>query len=176
MNFLETDIEGIVLIDPERLEDERGFFARTYCRREFEERGLDPALAQCSISFNRERGTLRGMHYQSAPHEESKLVRCTQGAVYDVVVDLRRGSPTFKRWLGVELSASNRRMIYIGGGLAHGFLTLTPDAELFYQISDFYRPEAAHGVRWDDAAFAIDWPAEPSVISERDRNLPDFEA
>ena len=162
------------MLDLERFEDDRGFFARTYCREEFAAHGLNPDLAQCSVSFNLARGTLRGMHFQAAPHEEDKLVRCTQGAIYDVLVDLRPASPTFKRWLGAELSAENRRSLYIPAGLAHGFLTATPNAEVYYQISTPYHPDSARGVRWDDPAFGIEWPEEPIVISERDANYPDF--
>jgi dTDP-4-dehydrorhamnose 3,5-epimerase len=174
MNFAETVIKGAYVIDPERLGDERGFFARTWCRREFEAHGLTAALVQCSISFNYRRGTLRGMHYQAAPHAETKLVRCTAGSVYDVIVDLRADSPTFKRWFAAELSADNRRMLYIPEGLAHGFLTLSDGAEVFYQMSEFFVPECARGVRWNDPAFGIHWPAEPTMIAERDRGYPDF--
>jgi dTDP-4-dehydrorhamnose 3,5-epimerase len=165
----------VYLIEPQLLGDERGFFARTWCRREFEARGLNADLAQCSISFNRKAGTLRGMHYQAAPYEEPKLVRCTQGAIYDVALDLRPQSPTFKRWVGVELTAANRRMLYIPAGCAHGFQTTADDSEVFYQISEFYHPEAARGVRWDDPAFAIRWPETTHrIVSPRDAGFPDF--
>jgi dTDP-4-dehydrorhamnose 3,5-epimerase len=173
--FRETPIPGAFVVEPERIEDERGFFARTWCEREFREHGLDPRLAQCSVSFNRRAGTLRGMHYQAAPHGEAKLVRCTMGAIYDVVVDLRPDSPAFRRWTAVELSARNRRMLYIPEGLAHGFQTLEPDTEVFYQISEFYHPGSARGVRWNDPAFGIEWPeAAERVMSERDAAYPDF--
>jgi dTDP-4-dehydrorhamnose 3,5-epimerase len=156
------------------LEDERGFFARSFCAREFEARGLDPRVAQCNISFNRRRGTLRGLHFQRSPHAEAKLVRCTHGAVYDVVIDLRPDSPRFLTHFGVELSASNRKMIYVPEGFAHGFQTLEDDTEVFYQMSVPFFPEAAGGVRWNDPAFAIEWPLEVSAISEGDRSHPDF--
>lgn len=174
MIFTPTPLKGAYVIDPERLADERGFFARTWCRREFEAHGLDTNLAQCSISFNHKRGTLRGLHYQLAPHAEVKLVRCTAGAIHDVVVDLRADSDTHKRWFAVELSSDNRRMLYIPQGLAHGFLTLTEGAEVSYQISEFFAPEHARGVRWNDPAFGIRWPFGPTTISERDRTYPDF--
>jgi len=174
MIFTETPLKGAYVIDPERLADERGFFARTWCRREFEEHGLNPGLAQCCLSYNHRQGTLRGMHYQAAPHAEEKLVRCTAGTIYDVIVDLRTDSDTFRRWFGVELSSANHRMLYIPAGLAHGFLTLTEGAEVFYQISEYYAPECARGVRWNDPAFGIRWPNEVAMISERDRTYPDF--
>ena len=175
MIFTEAPIPGAYVIDPERLEDERGFFARTWCQREFEAHGLNPGLAQCNISYNRRKGTLRGMHYQAVPHAEARLVRCTSGAIYDVIVDLRPDSVTFKRWFPVELTADNRRMLYIPEGLAHGFLTSRDDTEVFYQMSEFYTPGSARGVRWNDPAFGIEWPQEIQVIAERDRNYPDFE-
>ena len=162
-------------IHPERITDERGFFARTWCAEEFKEAGLNARLAQCSISFNARKGTLRGMHYQSVPFAETKLVRCTRGAIYDVVLDLRRESPTFRKWIGVTLTAENREMVYIPEGCAHGFLTLEDHSEVFYQMSEFHHPEAAHGVRWNDPAFGIEWPDEVTVISERDRTLLDFQ-
>jgi len=174
MIFVETPLKGAYVIDPERLADERGFFARTWCRQEFEAHGLDSGLVQCSISFNHKRGTLRGMHYQVAPQAEAKLVRCTAGAIHDVVVDLRRESSTFCGWFAAELSADNHKMLYIPEGFAHGFLTLTDNTEVFYQISEYYVPESARGVRWDDPAFAISWPAYPIVISQRDSSYPDF--
>lgn len=174
MIFAETGIGGAWLIEAERLEDERGFFARTWDGKEFEARGLNPNLAQCSISYNRARGTLRGLHYQVAPHEEAKLVRCTAGAIFDVVVDLRAESPTLRGWFGTELSAENRRALYIPEGCAHGFLTLTDDSEVSYQISEAYAPGAGRGARWDDPAFGIRWPTEVVVINERDATYPDF--
>ncbi|MFL6623402.1 MAG: dTDP-4-dehydrorhamnose 3,5-epimerase [Sulfurifustaceae bacterium] len=175
MKFTETPIAGAVVIDLEPICDERGFFARAWCRDEFTAHGLDAAIAQCSVSFNGRRRTLRGLHYQAAPHEEVKIVRCTQGAIYDVIVDLRPRSATYTHWFGVELSAANRRMLYVPKGVAHGFLTLVDAAEVHYQISDRYVAEAARGVRWNDPRFGIDWPQRPEVISERDRTYPDFE-
>jgi dTDP-4-dehydrorhamnose 3,5-epimerase len=174
MIFTEAAIPGAYVIDPERLEDERGFFARTWCQREFKTQGLIPELAQCNISYNHRKGTLRGMHYQVVPHAEIRLVRCTAGAIYDVIVDIRPESKTFKRWFSIELTADNRRLLYIPEGLAHGFLTLRSDTEVFYQMSEFYSPESARGVRWDDPAFGIKWPEKIQVISERDRGYPDF--
>lgn len=176
MKFGEVGLPGVRIVEPERMADERGFFARTWCRREFENAGLDRNLVQCSISYNRHRGTLRGMHYQTAPSAEAKLVRCTTGAIYDVALDLRRNSPTYKQWRSVELTADNRRALYIPAGLAHGFLTLCDESEVLYQISEFYAPEHARGVRWNDPAFGIQWPGEVVVMSERDRSYPDFVA
>ncbi len=172
MIFTETPLAGAWLLDPERIEDERGFFARTYCRRELEAHGLDPSIAQCSVSYNHWRGTLRGLHFQTAPHEEIKLVRVTRGAVWDVIVDVRPGSPTFKCHFGIVLSAEDRHELYIPKGMAHGFQTLEDETEVFYQISEFYAPDFAWGYRWDDPAFAIPWPEPVTVISEKDRNLP----
>lgn len=176
MIFEETGLAGAFVIEPERREDERGFFARTWCRDEFAAHGLNPALVQCNISFNKKRGTLRGMHYQAAPHEEAKLVRCTQGAIYDVILDLRRESATFGRWVGVELTAENRRMLYVPEGFAHGFQTLEDDSEVFYQMSAFYHAESALGARWDDPAFAIAWPLPDPILSDRDRAFPLWDA
>jgi len=176
MIFTPLSLPDAYLIEPERLEDERGFFARTFCAEEFSRRGLRPPTAQCSVSFNHRKGTLRGMHYQAPPHEETKLVRCTQGAVYDVLVDLRPGSPAFRQWVAVELSAGNRRMVYVPPGLAHGFQTLADDSEVFYQISPSYVAACQRAVRWNDPAFGIRWPLEVSVISQRDRLHGDFSA
>jgi dTDP-4-dehydrorhamnose 3,5-epimerase len=175
VKFTPTLIQGAFLVHIEPIEDERGFFARTWCREEFSRQGLSPDLLQSSVSFNRSRGTLRGMHYQVAPHQEAKLVRCTMGTIYDVIVDLRPDSQTLRRWIGVELSAVSRRMLFIPEGLAHGFITLQDDTEVLYQMSGAYHAESARGVRWDDPAFAIRWPTAPRLISERDRTYPDFE-
>lgn len=175
MRFLETTLRGAFVIEPEPSGDARGFFARTFCRREFENHGLNPDVCQTSVSYNRRRGTLRGMHYQMPPYAECKLVRCNRGSIYDVIIDLRRGSPTFGRWVGYELSAANRRMLYIPEGFAHGFETLDDESEVSYQMSEFYAPDSQRGVRWDDPAFAIRWPMGPVVISERDRSYPDFD-
>ncbi len=175
MLFTETHLKGAYIIDPERIEDERGFFARTWDRHEFETLELNSSLAQCNISYNARRGTLRGMHYQVAPHEETKLVRCTAGTIYDVIIDLRPGSPTLREWLAVELSAANRRMLYIPPGYAHGFQTLEDHSEVFYQMAEFYAPDYARGVRWNDPAFGIIWPEVPQMIAARDQAYPDFD-
>jgi dTDP-4-dehydrorhamnose 3,5-epimerase len=172
--FTPTAAAGAVLVDPEEMEDERGFFARSFCAREFRAHGLDPRVAQCNISFNRRKGTVRGLHFQHPPHAEAKLVRCTRGALYDVVVDLRSDSPTFLVHVGVELSALNHRMLYVPEGFAHGFQTLEDDTEVFYQMSAPFVADAVGGVRWNDPAFAVDWPLAVSEISERDRTYPDF--
>jgi dTDP-4-dehydrorhamnose 3,5-epimerase len=174
MKFIETQLVGAFIIEPELVYDSRGFFARAFCAREFAERGLEPAIVQCSVSFNNRRGTLRGMHYQCAPFEESKLIRCISGRIHDVILDLRPSSPSFRRWIAVELSALNRRMVYVPAGIAHGFQTLEDTTEVFYQISERYAPEYARGVRWDDPAFAIRWPIGDPILSERDRNYPNF--
>ena len=173
MKFISTEIAGVWLIVPEPIEDERGSFARLFCRREFETRGLNSELVQCSTSFNRLKGTLRGMHFQAEPHGEEKIVRCTRGAMYDVIADLRRDSPSFRRWSGFELTADNRLMVYVPRGVAHGFLTTSDDTEVFYQMSEFHHPESARGVRWDDPSLAIRWPqVPPALISDGDRSLP----
>lgn len=176
MIFHESPIADVWLIEPERHEDTRGFFARTWDLQEFTERGLASRIVQCSISFNRSRGTLRGLHYQAAPHEEAKIVRSTAGAIFDVAVDLRVGSPTLREWVGRELTSDNRLALYIPEGCAHGFLTLVDDTEVEYQISELHVPDAARGVRWDDPAFGIAWPSEVVVINDRDRLYPDFAA
>ena len=168
MIFTETKLKGAFIIDIEPSEDERGFFARSWCEDEFKKHGLNPRLVQCNISFNKKRGTLRGMHYQIAPFAEAKLVRCTMGAIYDVIIDLRNDSPTFKKWFSVELSAENRRALYVPEDFAHGFQTLVDNTEVFYQMSEFYRPECARGLRWNDVAFEIEWPISDVVISEND--------
>ena len=174
MIFTETTLRGAFLIDIERHEDERGFFARSWCRREFEAHGLNPEIAQCNVSFNVRKGTLRGMHYQIEPSEEAKLVRCTRGALCDVIVDLRPDSPTFKQYVSEVLTAENRRMLFVPEGFAHGFLTLEDATEVLYQMSEYHVPERGRGFRWNDPAFGIAWPAEVVVISERDRDYPDF--
>jgi dTDP-4-dehydrorhamnose 3,5-epimerase len=172
MIFRETPLAGVWIVEPEPATDERGFFARTWCAREFAARGLDARLAQCSVSWNHARGIVRGLHYQVAPHAEAKLVRCTRGAIHDVALDVRRGSPTFGRWVAAELTADNRRMLYLPEGVAHGFQTLADATEVFYQISEFHHPESARGVRWDDPACAIEWPLRPVIVSPRDAALP----
>jgi dTDP-4-dehydrorhamnose 3,5-epimerase len=176
MRFQETKLKGAFHIDPELHEDERGFFGRVFCVEEFQTYGLETRLVQCSISFNRQKGTLRGMHFQAPPFEETRLVRCTMGMVYDVMLDLRPGSSTFKQWQGIELSADNRRMVFIPRGFAHGFLTLTDNTEIFYQMSEYYHAEAAQGVRWDDPAFNIQWPLPISLISDKDLSYKNFPA
>ena len=174
MIFTPTALAGAYLIQPEPIADERGFFARSWCRREFAERGLESRLEQCNISFNRLRGTLRGMHFQAAPFAEAKLVRCTAGAIYDVIVDMRPGSATYLQHVGAELTAENRAMLFIPAGFAHGFQTLADNTEVFYQMSEVYAPAHAGGVRWDDPAFGIGWPLPVSVISPKDAQLPNF--
>jgi dTDP-4-dehydrorhamnose 3,5-epimerase len=174
--FKQLEIPGAFLVEPELHNDTRGFFARTWCEQEFKAHGLNPRLVQCSVSFNAKRGTLRGMHYQVPPREETKFVRCTHGAIFDVVLDLRPGSPKFKRHLGVELTAENRKMLYVPEGVAHGFITLADGSEVFYQMSEVWSPEHARGVRWNDPGFKIQWPLQPAVIAERDANYPDFVA
>ncbi|HEY1802821.1 MAG TPA: dTDP-4-dehydrorhamnose 3,5-epimerase [Terriglobales bacterium] len=174
MIFQETKLAGVFEIQIEAKADERGFFARTWCQQEFESHGLKARLVQCSVSFNTRKGTLRGMHYQARPFPETKVVRCTRGALYDVVLDLREHSPTFKQWIGVTLDAEKRNMVYVPEGCAHGFITLEAETEIFYQISEFFKPELSRGVRWNDPAFNIAWPAPVELISERDRTYPDF--
>ncbi len=173
MTITETALAGVWLVTPEPLEDFRGFFARTWCEREFRAAGLVDRWVQSSISYNKKKGTLRGLHFQRAPHAEVKLVRCTRGALHDVVVDLRRDSPTFKQHVAVELTADNRTMIYIPEGCAHGFQTLEDGTEVLYQMSQFYAPDHADGVRWDDPAFGIRWPLPDPLMSDRDRTYPD---
>jgi len=174
MKFVETPLPGSFVIEPEARADTRGFFARAFCRQEFEAHKLVGDVAQCNISFNLQQGTLRGMHYQIAPHQEVKLVRCTMGAVYDVILDLRAESPTFCQWFGIELNCDNRRMMYVPQGFAHGYLTLRESTEVFYQVSEVYQPNSERGARWNDPAFRIRWPIEPRVISEKDRAYADF--
>lgn len=170
----ETKLKGVYIIEIDPTEDDRGFFARSFCAKEFEKYGLNPYVAQCSISYNEKKGTLRGMHYQVAPHEEAKLVRCTMGAIYDVGIDLRQDLPTFKEWVAIELTMSNHRMLYIPEGVAHGFQTLEDHTEVFYQMSEFYHPECSRGVRWDDPAFGIRLPLPIRVIKKEDLTYPDF--
>lgn len=176
MRFQQLSLPGAYLVEIDRLEDERGFFARTFCEEEFAKAGLISRFPQASVSYNARRGTVRGMHFQAAPHEETKLVRCITGAVYDIITDLRPSSPAYCRSLGVELSALNRSALYIPKGFAHGFQSLTGDAELLYMIDTTYVPGAARGVRWTDPAFNIAWPAPVTVISERDLAFPDWPA
>jgi dTDP-4-dehydrorhamnose 3,5-epimerase len=174
MKFRKTDLVGAFLIEIEPHADERGSFARTFCAKEFAEHGLVTDIAQCSLSINKRAGTVRGMHFQRAPDDEVKLVRCQRGAIYDVIIDLRPDSASYRQWQGFELSAENHRALYVPKGFAHGFQTLTDDAEIFYQISQFYAPAAATGVRWDDPAFRVAWPLPISTITDKDCSWPDF--
>ena len=175
MNFAPTPLDGVWLIEVQRIEDPRGFFARSFCQQEFAARGLNPRIAQSNVSFNRRQGTLRGMHYQAPPHAECKVVRCTQGRIWDVALDLRKGSKSFRRSYGVELSAENRRALYIPEGVAHGFQTLVENSEVLYLMSASYHAESARGVRWNDPAFGIDWPLPDPHLSERDTNFLSFD-
>lgn len=174
MKFTETSLMGVFLIELDLLKDERGFFARTFCAQKFLQNGLNPRLEQCNISHNLKKGTLRGMHFQTAPHGEAKLVRCLRGSIYDVVIDLRPDSPTFEQWTGVELSEKTPTMLYIPEGCAHGFQTLEDNTEVFYQMSYPFVPEAARGVRWDDPHFKITWPSGKRVISAKDQSYPQY--
>ena len=174
MNFIEMSLKGAFLIDPERIEDSRGFFARTWCQRDFERHGISFQPVQCNMSHNKYKGILRGMHYQTAPHEEAKLVWCIRGAIHDVIIDLRPLSPTFMQHLSVVLSEENRRILFIPEGFANGFQTLQNESDVFYQMSEFYTPEFAKGVRWNDPAFGIQWPTDERLISDRDQSFPDF--
>jgi len=175
MRFVPTAIEGGTRVELEPIGDERGYFARTWCADEFRAHGLNPGLVQCSISFNRKRGTLRGMHWQRGPWEEAKLVRCTRGRIYDVALDVRPGSPTRSRWIAMEMAPDDGTMLYIPEGVAHGFQTLEDDSEVSYQMSQRYHAEAAAGARWNDPAFGIDWPLGVPILSPRDAAHPDFE-
>ncbi len=174
MLFTELSLSGVFIVALERREDSRGYFARTFCRDEFTAHGLAGEFVQCNASYNARRGTLRGMHMQLAPHEEIKLVRCTRGAIVDVVLDLRPQSPTFRQWLSVELTEDNGRALYIPGGFAHGFQTLADGVEVFYQMTERYHPESSAGVRWDDKVFAVDWPIRPPILSDRDAAYEDY--
>ena len=176
MKITETEIAGVYVVEPRRFEDERGFFAPSFSAREFAARGMAGRFVENNISYSRSRGTLRGMHYQAAPHGQAKLVRCTRGSVFDVAVDLRPDSPTFRRWVAVELTAESRNMLYLPGDCGHGFQTLEDDTEVFYQVSEHYAPESGRGFRWDDPAFRIEWPETPErILIPRDREYPDFE-
>lgn len=185
MIFTETRLKGAYIIELERLQDDRGFFARTFCRREFESYGLNPNVVQCNISSNLKKGTLRGMHYQAAPYEEAKLVSCMKGAIYDVIIDIRPDSPTYRQWVAVTLdelnssthsliNSSTYKLLYIPEGFAHGFVTLMDNTEVFYQMSEFYMPEYARGIRWNDPVFEITWPFDIAAISDKDMRYPDF--
>jgi dTDP-4-dehydrorhamnose 3,5-epimerase len=175
MIFTETKLKGAFIIELEKFEDQRGFFARVWCQKELEVHGLNFAVAQINMSYNKNRGVIRGLHYQTAPFEEAKLIRCTRGVIYDVIIDLRPDSNTYLDWIGVELSADNRMMLYVPENFAHGYQSLTDNTEIFYPVSQFYSPESAWGVRWNDPAFGIDWPVTDNlVVSEQDQNWPDY--
>lgn len=174
MTFTETKLKDAYIIDVKKLEDERGFFGRSYCQREFAAMGLNTNAVQANISYNKKKGTLRGLHMQLRPFGETKTIRCTRGALYDVIVDLRPESPTFKQWIGVELTADSYRMLYVPEGFGHSFITLEDATEATYQVTGFYTPKAERGFRWDDPAFNIQWPVQPLVISEKDRSWPLF--
>ncbi|GAA5520545.1 dTDP-4-dehydrorhamnose 3,5-epimerase [Aliifodinibius salicampi] len=176
MIFHKTNLKDAYIIELNKLKDERGFFARQYCQNEFRDHGIQISIVQANVSYNKLKGTLRGMHYQTEPHGEAKLVRCTKGGIYDAIIDVRSGSPTFKKWIGVELTEHNHKMLYVPEGFAHGFITLQDDTEVTYQVSEFYTPGAEEGIRWNDPTFNIDWPAEVNVISEKDLNWPDFDS
>ncbi|WP_281272357.1 dTDP-4-dehydrorhamnose 3,5-epimerase [Paenibacillus sambharensis] len=175
--FRETALKGAFVIEPEKIKDERGFFSRSWCRQEFEKHGLESDFVQCNISQNRSKATLRGMHYQQEPYGETKLIRCTRGAIYDVIVDLRPSSETYKGWAAYTLSQENYMMLYVPEGFAHGFVTLENDTEVFYQMGNFYKPEAARGIRWDDPAIGIRWPDLGTyIISERDLSYGEYQS
>lgn len=174
MRFTEVHLKGAYIVELEKLSDERGFFARSWCQNEFERHGLKPIVVQANVSFNKKKGTLRGMHYQISPYEETKLVRCTRGAIYDVIIDLRPDSHTYKQWAGVELTADNYKMLYVPENFAHGFQTLQDNTEVTYQVSQFYAPGSEKGIRWEDRAFGIEWPLEVQVISDKDKSWPDY--
>lgn len=175
IKFLPTRLRGAYVIECEKLEDERGYFARTFCRDEFAAHGLRETFVQCNVSFNARKGTLRGLHFQARPHEEAKLVRCTRGSIYDVIVDIRKESTTYRQWVGIELTAETGGMIYVPEGFAHGFQTLQDDSEVFYQMSDMHHPECARGLRWNDPALGIRWPIAEPIVSRRDAQFPEFD-
>ncbi|TXK33857.1 dTDP-4-dehydrorhamnose 3,5-epimerase [Pontibacter qinzhouensis] len=174
MIFTETKLKGAYIVDVKRIEDDRGFFGRAWCKNEFDELGLSSNVVQTNLSSNKKKGTLRGMHFQVTPHAESKLVRCTRGALYDVIIDLREDSPTYMQWLGVELTADSFRMLYVPENFAHGFLTLQDNTDIMYQVTEFYAPAAERGIRYNDPSFNIAWPMKPQVISEKDLAHADF--
>jgi dTDP-4-dehydrorhamnose 3,5-epimerase len=175
MIFTETQIKDVYLIEPEFHPDERGFFARSFCKDEFRNHGLETDIVQCNISYNRKKGTLRGMHYQAPPFEEAKIVSCIKGSIYDVVVDLRKDSPTYRQWHAEELSADSCQMLYVPKGCAHGFQTLEDDCVVYYQMGEYYHPECARGLRWNDPVIGIFWPVPMGIISEKDQRYADFE-
>ena len=174
MIFTKTNLDGAFIVETQKLEDERGFFARTFCQREFQKHGLNTNLAQCNISYNKVKGTLRGMHFQIAPHQEAKLVRCTQGAIHDVIIDIRPDSPTYLKHFAIDLTANENNALYVPEGFAHGFLTLEPETYVFYQMSEFYAPGYGRGFRWNDPTFNIEWHGDVNMISERDASYPNY--
>lgn len=174
MKFTETKLKGAYLIEIEKLEDERGFFGRSWCANEMKEHGLNANISQANVSFNKKKGTLRGMHYQIAPYQEAKLIRCSGGSIFDVIIDLRKDSPTYKQWIGVELSSENYKMLYVPEDFAHGFITLEDNTEISYMMSEFYVPGAGATIRWNDPLFNIEWPIEPVLMSEKDEFQADF--
>ena len=175
MKFTETFLKGAFIIEIERIGDERGFFGRQWCQNELSKMGLNSNIAQVNTSLNKEKGTLRGLHYQKSPHQETKLIRCIRGKIFDVIVDLRPDSPTFKKWIGLELTDNNYKMLYAPENFAHGFVTLEDNSEILYLVSEFYHPESEAGLRWNDSQFSIHWPTEVRIISEKDKNRPDFD-
>jgi dTDP-4-dehydrorhamnose 3,5-epimerase len=175
MIFNKTELEDAYIIELQEFNDERGFFARAFCEKEFKDHGIDFRVVQANTSYSSKKHTLRGMHYQEKPHQEAKLIKCTKGAIYDVIIDMRPDSPTFKKWAGVELTEQNRKMIYVPEGFAHGFLTLEDDTEVYYPVTESYTPGAEKGIRWDDPAFNIDWPAKAAIISAKDKSWPLFD-
>jgi dTDP-4-dehydrorhamnose 3,5-epimerase len=174
MIFHETKLKGAYVIEIEKLNDHRGFFARSWCQREFETHNLVSRIKQSNVSYNKIKGTLRGMHYQLSPYEETKLVRCTRGAIYDVIIDLRPASPSYSQWIGVELTGENYKMLYVPENFAHGYQTLEDNSEVTYQVTQFYTPGSERGIRWNDPAFSINWPVEVRVISDKDKSWPDY--
>lgn len=175
MKFTETRLQGAFVVDLKKMEDERGFFARAFCRDEFKQHGMVPDVVQANMSWNQVGGTVRGMHYQHHPYQETKFIRCTRGAIFDVIIDLRKDSPTSGQWVGVELTADNRSALFVPRDFAHGFITLTDDTEVLYLVSQSYQPGSEGGIRWNDPRFGIDWPTEPVCISEKDANWPDYQ-
>ncbi|QHT69797.1 dTDP-4-dehydrorhamnose 3,5-epimerase [Rhodocytophaga rosea] len=174
MIFTETKLKGAFIVDVKRIEDERGFFGRSWCKKEMEEHGLNSNVVQANVSFNHKKGTLRGMHFQINPYQETKLIRCTKGAIYDVIIDLRKDSPTYKQWIGVELTEDNFRMLYVPEDFAHGFITLKDNTAVTYQVTQFYTPGAEAGIRWNDPTLGIEWPIPVEVISAKDENHPNY--
>lgn len=174
MIFTETALKGAFILEIKKIEDERGFFGRSWCQKEFEDHGLVSSIVQTNVSFNKYKATLRGIHYQAAPYEETKLVRCTRGSIFDVIVDLRKESATYKSWIGVELNSSNYKLLYVPKNFGHAYITLEDDTEVTYQVSEFYAPGAEKGIRWNDPNIGIEWPIVPEIISEKDQIQPLF--